>query len=34
MLREKVKAKVGYISSEQWHKALEAAKAGKLNINI
>lgn len=29
MLREKVKAKVGYISSEQWHKALEVAKSRK-----
>jgi hypothetical protein len=24
-----VKAKAGYISSEQWHKALEAAKSRK-----
>jgi hypothetical protein len=29
MLREKVKAKVGYISKEQWHKALEVAKSRK-----
>ncbi|HPL09024.1 MAG TPA: hypothetical protein PLB20_09575 [Clostridia bacterium] len=29
MLREKVKAKVGYISKEQWRKALEVAKSRK-----
>ena len=29
MLKEMVKAKTGYISSEQWHKALEAAKSRK-----
>ncbi len=29
MLKEMVKAKTGYISKEQWHKALEAAKSRK-----
>jgi hypothetical protein len=29
MLKEMVHAKVGYISSEQWHKALEVAKSRK-----
>ena len=29
MLKEMVQAKTGYISSEQWHKALEAAKSRK-----
>jgi hypothetical protein len=29
MLREKVKAKAGYISREQWRKALEVAKSRK-----
>lgn len=29
MLKEMVKAKTGYISSEQWHKALEVAKSRK-----
>jgi len=33
MLKEMVQAKTGHITSEQWHKALEVAKAGKLNIN-
>ena len=28
-----VSTKTGHITSEQWHKALEVAKAGKLNIN-
>ena len=29
MLKEMVKAKTGYISSEQWRKALEVAKSRK-----
>ncbi len=29
MLKEMVKAKAGYIPSEQWHKALEVAKSRK-----
>ena len=29
MLKEMVKAKTGYISKEQWHKALEVAKSRK-----
>ena len=29
MLKEMVTAKTGYISSEQWHKALEVAKSRK-----
>lgn len=29
MLREKVKAKTGYISKEQWKEALEVAKGRK-----
>jgi hypothetical protein len=29
MLKEMVQAKTGYISSEQWRKALEAAKGRK-----
>ena len=29
MLKQMVKAKTGYISSEQWHKALEVAKSRK-----
>jgi hypothetical protein len=29
MLKEMVQAKTGYISKEQWYKALEAAKSRK-----
>jgi len=29
MLKEMVQAKTGYITSEQWHKALEVAKSRK-----